>query len=196
MTRVKLAIPEAWKKPFPPPTTFEIALLYLGLGAYLLAASDASIATNLEPFVILFLLLAISLIGVRVLFLVRKDCLAILRRGKARWLALGLGGMFILLGQTTNLGLILRLRFSESAICEYIDSLPNQNHYSSRHSLPCGFFTILETDSDSGTVWLTTVHGQPFLAGIVYCPIGTPQQIGESEYQHLYGPWWRWLQDI
>jgi hypothetical protein len=52
-------------------------------------------------------------------------------------------------------------------------------------------------------VWLQTVQGRglvepPFSleAGIVYCEHGPPPDTGESHYEHLFGPWWRWLEDV
>jgi hypothetical protein len=60
-----------------------------------------------------------------------------------------------------------------------------------------GLFSTLNASVKGDTVWFETVDfGPPFTAGLCYSPSGPPARYGESTYQHLTGPWWRWLCDI
>lgn len=114
----------------------------------------------------------------------------------------------------TRLDLIVRVYLSDPALRDYAKSHlhlhknppshVNESHLSlvdgcfmSDMAWTPGLFTVYYTSSEDGVVWLTTVrYGPPFQGGLCYSESGPPPIRGESTYQHIYGPWYRWLCDI
>jgi hypothetical protein len=108
-----------------------------------------------------------------------------------------------------NLGLYVRLKMSEGSLLKKAESvllIPTENQIQFNVSVPVhvGFFAIkiYKVDTINRTVWFHTEDGEALfwvpslMGGIVYCKEGSPAEIGETSYQHLWGPWWRWAQDI
>jgi hypothetical protein len=84
-------------------------------------------------------------------------------------------------------------------------STDNQNQWLNLKPLTKGFFNVelYRVDSENQIFWFETGYGSnPFssissiFGGIVYCEQGEPLELGEATYEHLYGPWWKWLQDM
>ncbi len=190
-------------------TDLELAILYLLLGIYIGVATDAVVSFIWVEFVV-FSLLAVGLLGV-----LRIITFAFALRAKsikqfwARWAQLGLIALVLILIFGTNLDLTLRVWLSENALYKKVQqiqrlSVDKQKQMHQQYSLPTGFFEVgvHEVDPQSKTIWFHTADGQdpfgPFslIGGIVYCEQDRPPERGETTYQHLYGSWWRWIQDM
>ena len=115
-----------------------------------------------------------------------------------RWIEAGILAAIVCLLETTNVALKARVYLSEDQLLDHVHfAQHSRDHGKHIPVCPVGLFTIHDTYTKGSTVWMTTVLcGPPFSAGLVYCQEGPPTQRAESEYEHLYGPWWRWLQDI
>jgi hypothetical protein len=190
------------------PSFLELSILYFLLGFYIAVATDVVVSS------IWFNVVLVSLSATVVFYTFRVITFAIVLSKKAldfwsRWIHLMFIAIMLILIFKTNVAIILRLRLSESALSkkvQFIQSLPleQQDNWLNVGSLAVGFFNIRleKVDNSNRTIWFHTADGEdPFgpmslIGGIVYCPKEYPPELGETTYQHLYGPWWSWVQDI
>ena len=194
---------------FRAPSDLELSILYILLGIYLSVATDAVVPACW----IIFTLVSLSCIILYMLCRLIIFFLAIrtgtLRKTWTRWGQLGFISLMATLLFLTNVGLIVRVKISENNLvdkAEHILSLPveNQIQFQGLDRVQVGFFAIriYKVDAVTRTVWFHTEDGEALfwvpslMGGIVYCEQGKPVKIGETSYQHLWGPWWRWAQDI
>ena len=191
------------------PTDLELGVLYLLLGFYIAVATDAVTSFIWLNFVLFSLLGVILLAAFRIVLFV-----FVLQAKKAkgvwmRWAQFGAIALVMVLIFETNLDLCLRVWLSEGALnreVQGIERLPvdGQKRWLKVAPLARGLFNVRleEVDRESRTMWFHTVDGtDPFgrdavYGGIVYCEGAQPPERGESTYEHLYGPWWRWMQDM
>lgn len=191
------------------PTDLELGILYFLLGINTAYATDAVVSVS-YGFLLNLTVLVLLVVGV---FRLTIFALAVLseqiRMSSARWIQVVLIGIAIAIILGTNLDLALRVRLSERALYKEVQwiqamSPDSQNRRIDMHPLPIGLFNarLYAVDASTGTIWFHTTDGvDPFpppfsiMGGIVYCEQGPPPKRGDSTYQHLYGPWWRWLQD-
>ena len=192
------------------PTDLELAVLYLLLGFYIAVATDAVISLVWFHPVVFSVLGVGLLIAIRVVTLYLGLLAKAVKKFWARWTQLGLIASALILIFVTNLDLSIRVWLSESALREevqHIQSLPPRGlkAWLGLPPKPVGLFNVQlhEVDVGSGTIWFHTTDGENLFAppfsiwgGIVYCKQGQPPERGETTYQHLYGPWWRMLQDM
>lgn len=191
------------------PSHAELSGLSLVLGGHLILGTDAAIPAGWFPFVVVSLLVVGSIVVLRIMalpFVLPSRQALILR-----WVQFVVIVGAIVLLYTTNLGLKTRVLMSENSLREYVEWLSNAQQMRTTRSRSCGLFTIAAAYMDkavikmegSKVVWLQTVNGrrlwQPpygLWAGVVYSEGREPPSTGESHYQHLFGPWWLWLEDI
>jgi hypothetical protein len=193
------------------PTQIELGILYFLLGIYVTTATDAVIpyyawagwvmASTLAVFLYMFLR-GISF-----------ACLLLSKQAKrhwARWVQLAFIGALVFIIFGTNLDLALRVKLSEHELNQEVEALlrvspENQGKFLYNSPSPRGLFSARtrRIESEIGCIWFETGSGAPVggsaqsvYGGIVYCEDGTPPEQGESTYEHLYGPWWLWLQDM
>ncbi|MFC1462708.1 hypothetical protein ACFLQU_03795 [Verrucomicrobiota bacterium] len=195
------------------PSLIEIAALYALSGVYAVIATDAALHMGWTFFVIRTHILGVAWVVLRILsaLLIRVSFRS--RPSPSRWMLTSLPLVLITLIFTTNLDLALRLRFSQSAFefeVDYIQALYAKGETRIVKNIlaipdnPYGLFSarVLEVADNGAIVWFKTVTGgEPFpppyclSGGIVYSKNGQPPERSEMVYQHLYGPWWRWVQD-
>jgi hypothetical protein len=187
------------------PSRVELSVLYVLLGAHLVIGTDAAIPHEWLSFVLGSLLLLGALILLRISLLVICRIWPFAPSARWRWaevVCIALGFAII---HTTSLGLILRVYASEHWLIRQVEEARASAMTEQRVRMPYGLFFVHDVHkSSSGVVWLTTVSlGSPLFdspssiyAGLVYSQSDAPPPRGESHYQHLYGPWWRWLQDM
>jgi hypothetical protein len=120
------------------------------------------------------------------------------RRGRYFWLSVPALMLLLLTLEWTNLGLACRVWMCERELRQYAEAVvagveePPQRGQGKW----VGLFFVSRTDSyDTKDVNLIT--GRWFLEsyGITYWPDGAPHGSGD-EYQHLYGPWYRYRDDF
>lgn len=208
MNRAMDEKPTKLKKLFRTPTDLELAILYLLLGIYVAVATDAVLPFPWETFTLYSLPLAVLLIVFRIINFVYALFANTVTGLWRRWTQLGLIALAMILIFGTNLDLRLRLWLSERSLYEDVKriqllSAEGQRRMYNVGPLTRGFFNVWlsNVDAASGTIWFRTADGVDLfgppclMGGIVYSKQGLPPERGESTYQHLYGPWWRWLQD-
>jgi hypothetical protein len=195
------------------PTVLEIGILYGLLGVYVVIATDAAVHLGwLAPVVGSLAVMAVwgllrIVMALFVWMAVRSKPLV------SRWLIALVPIALVVLIFTTNIDLSLRLRLSESEFQSQVDLIQTQiahgrtntiNNIPTFHDRSYGLFSarILEIADDGTVVWFKTVNGdEPFpppysiRGGIVYCEKEHPPARPEMVYEHLFGRWWRWLQD-
>lgn len=192
------------------PSRLELSFLYILLGIYMVVATDSVIPSCwivfvIYSFVCVVLIMCFRLVTLLVLALVT----GVPKKVWASWVQLGFIALIIILLFWTNLGLSVRLRISGRALVEQVDKvfsmhIDSQKQLFERGPEPIGFFAIrtYRVEPHNRTVWFHTEDGEALfgvpslMGGIVYCEQGQPSEIGETVYQHLWGPWWRWAQDI
>ncbi len=193
------------------PTDLELGILYFLLGINTAYATDTVISVSYDFLlyltILVFLVLGVFRLIIFVLVLLSKQ----IRMSFARWIQLVLIGAAITIILGTNLDLALRVRLSERALHKEVQMLlsaapdSRERMVNSNLTYRIGLFRaeLEDVDVESGTVWFSTMDGEdPFpppyslYGGIVYCEReqGPPPKFAEEAYQHLYGPWWRWLQ--
>jgi len=199
--------PPAWKIIACTPSFLELGLLYLWAGIYIVLGTDATLHQSLaEPcslifevslFWVYFPIFILSLCVLRICFLLVFKLKSQFIERKSIWIQLAVLGMFIFIMTETSLALKVRVRISEEELRKHIESINYSQPESLLTSHSVGLFTVHNTFKDGKVVWLQTVlYGPPCFGGLVYCESGVPPIRGESQYEHLYGPWWRWLQDM
>lgn len=195
---------------FQAPSSFELSVLYILSGIYLVVATDSVIPFGWQTFTMY------SMACVALIFCFRLVSLLVLALGSgipkevwSRWGQLGFIALIIILLFWTNLGLCVRLRISKHAMLKEVNHalsirLDSQRQLFETGPMPVGFFAIriYQVDSVNRTVWFHTEDGagafwvHSLMGGIAYSEQGQPAEIPETSYQHLWGPWWRWAQDI
>lgn len=150
-----------------------------------------SLLWEVVPF---FFVMTICLRFVLVLSFKLKDCF---RSGLLQWIELTCIAVLFGVLAGTNLDLMIRVRLSERVLHSHVEKMHCLPPRSLSMSHNAGLFTVHRTTVEDDVVWMTTVDfGRWWAAGgLVYSPHGAPPMRGESEYQHLYGPWWRWRWD-
>lgn len=198
-------------RPFAKPSRFELCTLYFLLGMHAVMGTDASVPLGWHPVLFSSLALVCCIFLVRLLAAIFAPQTARAHAGK--WIELLCIVMVFAMIYATNWGLSIRVFFSEKALLrqvQYVQESKGDTYWFWRGS-SCGLFTVhagmknLGLDAQkTGTrvVWLVTASGPPLFeppyglsGGLVWCPNGPPPDTSESTYQHLYGPWWRWLED-
>ncbi len=191
------------------PTDVEVGILYLILGINIALATNAVISLSYIVLVYFSLSAFILLSGFRIItfpFVLRAKKTGQFYR---RWVEMLLASLAMIAIFWTNIDLAIRVKLSERALYKevhWIQSLPTdaRNRILKQGPRPIGLFNarLYDYDTPSETFWFYTGHGRdpfppPFsiLGGIVYCEQGQPAARGETTYEHLYGHWWRWLQD-
>ncbi len=197
-------------KCFKDPSDLELAILYMLLGFYFVVATDSVIPFCWVTFTTVSLYIAIFIIFLRfILFIAVLKKGNVPRKAWVRWGQLGFITLIIILLFCTNLGICLRLIISKQAMLKEVDqAFSTQVDFQGRlfetGPVPVDLFAIriYKVDSVNRTVWFHTEDGNSafwipsLMGGIVYCEQGRPAGIPETNYQHLWGPWWRWVQDI
>jgi hypothetical protein len=192
------------------PSRFELTLLYGLLGAHLVIGTDAAIPSGWFPFVWFTLLVIGGLALLRV-----TQALWTWRSARPPWLPWAeLAGILGVLGLIygTHSVLMIRIFLSEKSLLKQIAIIQEISAESSEESASsAGLFQIRaayrnppgESGSEPGMIWLETVTGTRLLkaqdcmwAGLVYSEKGIPPNFGDSSYEHLYGPWWLWVEGI
>ena len=193
------------------PTQLELGILYFLLGIYITTATNAVIpyyawgAWVMASLLAVFLYMILRSISF-VLLLLNKQA----KRYWARWAQLAFIVALVFVIFETNLDLALRVKLSEYELNREVEGLhkispERQERYRQNTSSPCGLFNarVSRIDPETGCIWFRTGSGAPVggsaqsvYGGLVYCKEGTPPQQGEANYEHLYGPWWLWLQDM
>lgn len=202
---------QAWlSNCFHAPSYLELSFLYILLGVYSVIATDAVIPFGWITFTVVTLSCVILFMCFRFInFLILAFGTGISRKTWMRWGQLSFIALIIVLLFCLNLGLYLRLKISEQSLLEEVDKVFSM-HIDSQKLLfetgpvPVGFFSIriYKVNSLNRTIWFHTEDGEALfwvpslMGGIVYCEQEQPEEIGETSYQHLWGPWWRWAQDI
>ncbi|MCJ7617180.1 MAG: hypothetical protein MUO43_11655 [Desulfobacterales bacterium] len=193
------------------PTDLELGMLYFLLGINMAYATDAVVSLSYYFLVGLTVLLLLVVGVFRLIIFVLAVLSEQIRMSSARWIQIVLIGAAIAIILGTNFDLALRVRLSEQALykkVQRIQMLPPEAQNRMANSIssgPIGLFNarLYAVDASTGIIWFHTADGRDafppphsLFGGIVYCEEGTPPKRGESTYQHLYGPWWRWLQDF
>lgn len=192
------------------PTYVELAILYVLLGVYVVVTTDAVVPFSWHGFVTgSFLIVCVAAV-IRGVLLVRALLMRVAKSYWQRW-AQFCGTVLVLTVLVgTDLGLTVRLALSEGDLLREVASLQTasteaRDRIARMPPGPVGHFNLRVYCIDNGgkTIWFHTVYGEevfppPFslLGGIVYCEDGPPPVWGETTYSHLYGPWWRWVQDV
>ena len=197
-------------KSFQSPSSFELSVLYVLLGIYLGLGTDSVVQFGWISFVIY----SISCVAIFACFRLINFLIMLYRQNISKkdwikWGQLGFISFVLLLLFYTNLGLCVRLLISRHAMLEEVEMAFSMNADSQKilfetGPVPTGMFSvrIYRVDSENRTVWFHTEDGgalfwvPSLMGGIVYCEKKRPAEIGETSYQHLWGPWWRWAQDI
>ena len=196
------------KKWFYIPSFLELSILYFLLGFYIAVATDVVVPMIWLDIVLISLCAVVMFYALRLITFVTVLLKKVLSYW-SRWIQLMFIAIMLVIIFKTNFAVILRLKLSETALkkqVQFVQSLTSeqQNNFIKVKSFPAGFFNVRleEFDSSSGTIWFHTADGEaifgPFslMGGIVYCKKEQPPELGETTYQHLYGPWWSWVQDI
>jgi hypothetical protein len=194
MSEMKTERPGFWSRAIRRPTTLEVVLTVLWLLAALCELSNADI--GFEPFMVLMVgaLVLAGLWGLRaVLLLGRYVIKERLYRMAAPWVALPVAFAIALAATHTDIGLRLRVKFSERALLSYAQSLePGKQEQYPSPGRRVGLFWITEAENVSGCARFITVNGFLDDYGLAYSAETEPPRVGEDFYRHLYGPWWRW----
>lgn len=198
-----------WQRFLAAPSALEIAVYYVWFGSYLVLATDATIHEpavnpNSQLYTLVFLwetlpVFVLAMIVVRALLIVPLKLLPAARTQIRRWVLLTFMGLGLVLVTNTNLDLALRLWLSESDLLDSVALIHTwpADQVTSDRDFSAGFFTVHHVHRDGRIIWFqTVVYGPPFSAGLVYSSNGPPPAFGASLYEHLYGPWWRWLQNL
>ncbi|MEN8127380.1 MAG: hypothetical protein ABFR90_06200 [Planctomycetota bacterium] len=191
------------------PSLCEISILFFFLGFYIVVATEVLIASIWFNTVFYSLLIIEGFYVFRGISFVFALKTKKIMSYKSRWLQLLFIGITLMIIFMTNIDVSLKLRFSERAMLDqvrYIQSLPSevQDRRFNMNASPVGFFNVrLErVDNSRGTVWFHTIDGHALLGpmglygGIAYSENGFPPEVHERACQHLYGPWWLWVQDM
>ena len=191
------------------PSNLELSILYILLGAYFSVATNAVIPAYSVTFVMLSLCFISLIIFCRIFTLLIYLKSKLLKKYWLKWAQLGFITFILVILFGTNIGLCVRLKLSESSMIKEVDnafSIPKdiQKGLYKAPPVTAGMFSIrvYKVESMNRTVWFHTEDGYALfwmpslMGGIVYCEQGQPSEIGETAYQHLWGPWWRWAQDI
>ncbi len=191
------------------PTDLELGGLYLLSGIYIVIATNSVVPIAWYKFVIFSLTIVGIIICLRIFTFIFLLLNKNLKEHISRWCQLAIIVICMILIFRTNLDLILRVWISEGEL--YREVKLTQSIYDNNKqdifkpiSKPRGLFNIYiqEYDAKERTLWIHTVDGEePFgsfsvLGGIVYCEQEKPPERGEAYYEHLYGPWWKWIQDM
>ena len=184
------------------PSRFELTVLYFLLGAHTILATDAAIPSG-------WLMFSFgSFIAVSLWLAIRVSLAAwnfrAIRLGASRWIEGTLVLAVLVTIHTTPIGVAARVYLSEQRLLEQVRLAQGlQREWRGGSVIPCGLLTVQAMiPGERGTVWLETVSGSRLFGrstmwgGLVYCERGRPPYFSESYYQHLYGPWWVWLQDV
>jgi hypothetical protein len=185
------------------PSRFELTVLYFLLGAHVVLASDAAIPSGWVMFAL------ISFYAVTLWFVIRLALAAWQFRVACprtmRWVESALILAVLVILHATPVGVAVRVYLSQEPLMEQVRLAQTREQDWHGSGIPCGLFTIQATTThkDQQTVWIETVSGSRVLedrpslwGGILYCKQAQPPPFGEIRYQHLYGPWWVWLQDV
>lgn len=194
---------------FVAPTYLELSCLYFLLGIYIPIVTDAVIPVCWITFTV------ISFFCITIILFCRAINFFIILKTKQlkdvwiRWAQLGFIAIIFVLLFCGNIGLKIRLKLSERSFRKEVDKIfmmPSevQDQLSKAPPLQVGIFCarIYKVDMVNQSIWFYTEDGEALFwmhslfGGIVYSNQGPPAEIGETQYQHLWGPWWRWAQDI
>jgi hypothetical protein len=195
--------PPSSKQTLACPSRLELTVLYFLLGAHIVLASDAAIPSGWVMFA------GISFHAVTLWFVIRLALAAwhfrAARTRTKRWVESALILTVLVLLHATPIGVAVRVYLSQGPLMEQVRLAQDRQQDWHGSGMPCGLFTIqaTTTHTDRQTVWLETVSGSLVLearsslwGGLLYCKQAQPPPFGEIRYQHLYGPWWVWLQDV
>lgn len=191
------------------PSNLELSVLYVLLGTYIPLTTNAVTPAYSVNFVIVSLCFILLIILIRILTFFVSLKFNLLKMFWAKWMQLGFIAFILVILFGTNIGLCLRLKFSESSMIKEVDNAFSltediQKGLYKAPPVTAGMFSIrvYKVESRNRIVWFHTEDGSALfwmpslMGGIVYCEQGQPSEIGETAYQHLWGPWWRWAQDI
>jgi hypothetical protein len=190
----------------PIPSRFELAVLYVLLGAHLVLGSSTGIPSGWVPFVTISFWMI-------VLWFVFRTALALIQfpavcQRLSRWIEATSIVAAIVILYTTTIGLSARVYLSERHLREWAELAQSSKTKSRGEAIPCGLFTIQTMISKDGVTWMETDNGSRLFlfeyadvgcehTGLVYSERGRPPMMppayGQSYYHHLYGPWWLWL---
>jgi hypothetical protein len=118
-------------------------------------------------------------------------------RGYWHWLSVPLAVLVLVFLMQTKLGLAYRVWLCERELTEFTEAV-RRGEATMDYSCPrkwVGLFRVYQTDGSERKVVLITASGILDRYGIAYCPEGDPNGAGD-DYQHLYGPWYRYLDDF
>jgi len=192
------------------PTVIELLISFFLLGIIVAIATDAVVSLSYIKLVYFSILIIATVVIVRVGLFILTIRVKPKSKYYFRWVSLGFATVIMVIITTTNLDLSLRVWLSRKSLekeVQFVQSLsPNDQKRVLRlepKSVALFNLRLYEVDNETGTIWFQTAYGRdvfppPYslLGGIVYKKQGEPPERGETTYQHLYGPWWRWLQDI
>lgn len=112
------------------------------------------------------------------------------------WLSVPAAWLLIILLSVTNYGLTLRVWLCADELRTFAESsrADQQNVSAMSPGRTVGLFHVHSSDSTGSEVILITSRGAFNSYGIAYWPDQIPIGSGD-EYQHLYGPWYRYRMD-
>jgi hypothetical protein len=190
----------------PIPSRFELAVLYILLGAHLVLGSSTGIPSGWVPFVTISFWMI-------VLWFVFRAALALIQfrvvcQRLSRWIeAASILAVLVILHATT-IGLCVRVYLSKRDLQMWAEQAQSFKTIWKGEAIPCGLFTIQSMFYKDGVTWMETDNGSRLFqfeyadvgcehTGLVYSERGRPPMMspayGQSYYHHLYGPWWLWL---
>jgi hypothetical protein len=190
----------------PIPSHFELAVLYVLLGAHLVLGSGTGIPNGWLPFV------AVSFWMIVVWFVFRAALALIQFRvvyhRLSRWIEVASIVAALVILHSTTIGLCVRVYLSERDLRMWAEQAHSSKTIWKGGTIPCGLFTIQSMIYKDGVTWMETDSGSRFFqfeyadvgcehTGLAYSERGTPPVMppayGQSYYHHLYGRWWLWL---
>jgi hypothetical protein len=113
------------------------------------------------------------------------------------WLSVVLSWITVFILDSTSYALIIRIQMCENELKEFAETVrrgEDQVQFTSSGK-QVGLFEVYGTWNLGKEGTLMTVRGFYESYGISYCPEGPPPSSG-SEYQHLFGPWYRHVDDF
>ena len=200
------------------PSCIELVIIYLTIGFFIPVTSNSVIHSGLRWYILFLFSLCCLYFLTRIGLLLRAyytDSIHKANINITNWVLFGINLFLLAIILGTDTTFKIRLKLSEKPLIDEIrfierqiqkDGLSGADSFKKMGSHNAGLFMIrLDSISQDGkTIWFHTLDGNnlfppPYcmIGGIVYKKDSEPpENRGEDNYIHLWGPWWKWMQDI
>jgi hypothetical protein len=172
-------------------------LLFVGWWLWsLMAFPFATDGGSALPWLILLLPVVCPLFVCWIWYLIRFPHLWRDKLLRSAWLAMPVGALMLMILGGTNLGVTWRVWLCERTLTDFAEAIRAGDN---RVAVPesgkwVGLFFVQRTDGVGTEVRMMTRRDLFNSYGIVYCPDGCPG--GWFVGEHLYGPWYRYVDEF